>query len=444
MSFNSASNGFTLPTVKYTNSISEEFPNGNRTYKVETAIAGRYMRDHLPINSNLTNGSINDNYIEFVLNSNQQELVDCNSFVLEMKIKLVKPDGSEIDDNDKVNVIDGLGHRILSRCTIFLNGVPCESNSYFGLYNNINTYISMGKDSLPSLGRNMYYKDIHAKINSTIDATTFTNQTNDEKEIERECKSILHMMTPLKFNISSADFYLLNGVDIRLRFDLAPAKLIINSYDDINYSYVVHSVKLWTQKIIPDPAALLSLNKSLLNNQTIEYIHDRPIIKNFVFPTGQSSLSLDNMFNGIIPQMIHMVFFKQSAVSGEYNVNGAHFSHCNLSSLRMEINGNTFVSMSSSFPNNIANLFYHTLSNLKDDKNLLTLQSYKNGRTIYSWDLRTSDCSDVLNVEKSGNVRINFQTDKPVTENYFVFVIGITTGLIEIDGARRVKTSYLM
>ena len=146
MSFNTASHGITLPTIKYTNSISEEFPNGNRTYKVETAIAGRYMRDHLPINSNLTNGSINDNYIEFVLNSNQQELIDCNSFALEMKIKLVKPDGSELDDNDKVNVIDGLGHRILSRCTIFLNGVPCESNSYFGLYNSINTYISMGKE----------------------------------------------------------------------------------------------------------------------------------------------------------------------------------------------------------------------------------------------------------------------------------------------------------
>ena len=39
---------------------------------------------------------------------------------------------------------------------------------------------------------------------------------------------------------------------------------------------------------------------------------------------------------------------------------------------------------------------------------------------------------------------INFQADTPVTENYFVFRIGITTGLIEIDNARRVKTSYLM
>ena len=75
---------------------------------------------------------------------------------------------------------------------------------------------------------------------------------------------------------------------------------------------------------------------------------------------------------------------------------------------------------------------------------MLTLQSHKIGRTIYSWELRRFDCSDVLNVEKSGNVKIYFQTDKPVTENYFVFVIEITTGLIEINGARKVKTSYLM
>ena len=74
--------------------------------------------------------------------------------------------GGDLDDNVKVNVIDGLGHRILSLCTIFLNSVPCESNSYFGLYNSINTYISMGKDSLSSLGRNIYYKDTCAKIYS--------------------------------------------------------------------------------------------------------------------------------------------------------------------------------------------------------------------------------------------------------------------------------------
>ena len=63
-----------------------------------------------------------------------------------------------------------------------------------------------------------------------------------------------------------------------------------------------------------------------------------------------------------------MVFLKQLGISGKYDVNGVYFSYCILSSLRMEMNGNTFASMFSSFPNNIANLFYHTLSNLKDDE----------------------------------------------------------------------------
>ena len=63
-----------------------------------------------------------------------------------------------------------------------------------------------------------------------------------------------------------------------------------------------------------------------------------------------------------------------------------------------------------------------------------------NGGRIYSWDLRTSDCIDAFNVEKSGNFGINFQTDTTVNENYFAFVIGIKTGFIEIDGARRFDT----
>ena len=65
MSFNSASNGNILPTIIYKNYISDEFPNGNRTYNVGASIASRY---HLPINSNLTNGSINDGINQSMIN----------------------------------------------------------------------------------------------------------------------------------------------------------------------------------------------------------------------------------------------------------------------------------------------------------------------------------------------------------------------------------------
>ena len=62
------------------------------------------------------------------------------------------------------------------------------------------------------------------------------------------------MITSLKFISSSADFYLLlNGVEVRLKLYSALAELLLNSYVDVDYSYIVPSFKLWTQKIIPDP-----------------------------------------------------------------------------------------------------------------------------------------------------------------------------------------------
>ena len=437
--------GVSIPTVNYSNSISEEFPNSNRIYKVESGISSRYYRDNLPINANLTNGSVADNYIEFLLNSNSQEFYDLNSFALELKIKITNANGSNLGPEAKVSLIDGAGHRILSRCSLFLNGTPCQSSAYFGLYNSIKTYLNMGKGDLESIGRNMYYKSMSTKIYDKIEASSFANLSDDENLIQTECKGVVDMMIPLCMDLTSSDFYLLNGVDIRLRFDLSSPSLIINSNDGKDYKYSIQTVKLWTQKIVPNPDALFSLNRNLVsNNASVEYIFERPVIKNFVFPVGHTILSLDNIFNGIVPNKVYMFFIRQSAVNGSYNANAAFLTHCNIASLQLQVNGNIVTSMNASFPNEVANVFHTTLLNMKNDKNLLNLKNFKEGRTIFTWDLRSSESDDVLALERSGNIRINIQSSEANTENIIAYVVGLTNGLIEIDGNKRVRTSYLM
>ena len=437
--------GVTIPTVNYSNSISEEFPNSNRMYKVESGIVNRYFRDNLPINANLTNGTVADNYIEFVLNSTSQEFYDLNSFALELKIKILNENGGALTPESKLSLIDGAGHRILSRCSLFLNGTACQSSAYFGLYNTIKSYLNMGKDDLESIGRNMYYKSLSTKIFDKIEATSFENLNSDETLIQSECKDVIHMTVPLCLDLSSADFYLLNGVDVRLRFDLSSPNLIINSNDGRDYKYSIQMVKLWTQKIVPNPDALYSLNKSLVSsNGTVEYIFERPVIKNFVFPSGHTILSLDNIFNGIIPHKIYMFFIRQSAVNGSYKDNAAFLTHCNISSLQLQVNGNIIASLNATFPKEVASVFHHTLLNMKNDKNLMNLKNFKEGRTIFTWDLKNSDSDDVLALQKSGNVRINLQSSIANTENIIAYVVGLSTGLLEIDANKRVRCSYTM
>ena len=441
-----AMSGVTVPTVNYSNSISEEFPNTNRRYKVESAISSRYYRDHLPINVNFSNGGVSENYIEFVLNGNTQDFYDLESFALELKLKIKNHDGSDLPDDATLTLIDGAGHRILSKCSLYLNGVPCESNAYFGLYNSIKTYLGMSKSELQSIGRNMYYKSMSTKIYDNITNASFENRTADETDIQAECRNVIHLMIPIGLEISSSGIFLMNGVDIRLRFDLSPASLMINTAHAQGYKYDIETAKLWTQKIVPNPDALFSLSKSLLNNNSsIEYVFERPVIKSFVLPLGQTNLSFDNIFNGIIPHKLCLFFIRQSAVSGNYAFNGAYLSSCNISSLQLQLNGNIVTSLNTSFPHNIANVFHHTLINNGDiGRNLLSLKTYREGRTIFVWDLRASDSSDTIPLERSGNLRLSIQLSTANRVNYIVYVVGVTNGLISVDAGKRVRTSYLM
>ena len=298
----------------------------------------------------------------------------------------------------------------------------------------------MSKGKIDTIGRNMYYKNLSVEIEDVFKDGSFKN----EMDIVKECKSGLHLLTPITLDISSSGFYLMNGVEMRLRFDLAPASVVINSHED-EYKYTLQTAKIWVQKIIPHEEALISLNKNMMNsNSLVEYIVDRPIIKTFVFPAGQSSLTADNVYNSTIPHLIHVFAIKQKSLNGAFNHNAAYLSHCNMSSIRLELNGNMISSMNMNFPDQIANAFHSSIFHLKHNESLLTLQNFKNGRTIHTWDLSPSDCNDDLNIERSGNLRLSIQLSNALSENMIIFIVGITSGLIEIDSARRVKTSYLM
>ena len=127
-----------------------------------------------------------------------------------------------------------------------------------------------------------------------------------------------------------------------------------------------------------------------------------------------------------------------------YQRNAAYLSHGNISSINLDVNGNSIASLRGSFPDEIASIFHNTLINIKQGDNLLSHQLFKEGRTIYMFDLRPSACDDVITVERSGNVRLNIQTTSPLDENIIIFAIGTITGVFDIDGIKRVKTSYLL
>ena len=176
-------------------------------------------------------------------------------------------------------MIDGAGHRKLSKFFLFPNGTACESNSYFGLVITVKSYLQMRKDDLKTVGKNMYYKDISTKIHDLFAAAFFVNHSQDKTDIQAERKDGIQMMVPLEMEMSSAGIFLMNGVDIILRFDWCPPNLLIGVADETAYKYRIQSAKFWNKIVVAYLDALFSLNKSLINtNSNIENILERPML----------------------------------------------------------------------------------------------------------------------------------------------------------------------
>ena len=446
MSFFNARNssGLTIPTERYESSIIEAFPRIDKSYKVESGVQSRYDRDYLPTNSNLFNGHITDNFIEFNLNCTEQEFIDLSAIQIEVKVRVCKPDGSNLTDDSAVSLTDGFLHRLFKSHSLFLNSVQVEGCSEFGLYNTIKTYLNMSKSELQSRGRNMLYKSENTKIVETITDAYFVLAGSDEKTIISQAKGVIHAKGPLMLDICDVDTFLLNDVNIRLRFELSPASLVLLCCDGINYSYTVELAKIYLKKIVPITSALVALNKTLIRtNASIQYIFPKPVIKSYIFPANHSTLIVDSIFQGLIPHTLIMFMCDQGTVNGDYARNPAYLPHNAVSNVKLELNGNVFSNLHSAFPTQIADVFDNTLSSINTDKNLLSYANFQKGRSIFVYDMRASNAVDTLEIERSGNLRISIQTSTNLQRNQIVYFVGIFTGSIDINADRRVYTNYL-
>lgn len=446
MSSSVSSNHFTgqsVPTLNYVNSLGENFPSPARTYKIDAGVSQRLSRDYLPINANLNTTSINDSYLEFIIHPSDREFINTENLFLEIKLKVKRANGEDLGDDSRVSVIDGLAHTLISRCTVYLNSTICESNNFKGLWEYIKTITTSGVNEERTILQSNYYRKINSTCKDTVNEEFF-GDSREEKEISLAVRNGVHLMVPINLNISSGDFYLLDNVELRIRLDLNSSAYVLLSHQDTEmYSYEIQLAKLHVEKILPHSSALVSLNKTLLTkNINVEYVVDVPIIKTHVFPTGYTSLTLDDAFNGYIPNKVYIFLISQTALSGNYTRNPTFLQNCNISSLRLDVNGNVHSHLTGSFPNNITQYFIKTLMGLSGDKTLLTHGNFKSGRTLFAFDLSNSSSVDCINIQRKGNLRISLQTSSSVSENMTLFLVGMTNGTIFINSERAVRTSF--
>lgn len=446
--FTAAPTGKTLPTSNITNTISDAYPNPSRTFKISEGIEFRNMRDFLPVNSSTDGSYQNDKYLEFIIHPGDKTFLNLERVFLELKLQIQTNAGARLNEaTHAVSIIDGIGTSIISRCSVYLNGVLCESSSYKGISEYIRSVLTMSNEELHGIGRGNFFKSLDTQISDKITEEYFAADkiSADEASIVESCRKVIHTMSPLRLDISSAETFLLDNVELRIRLDLQPNAFCFLTHQDIRYQYKIEMAKLHVETIIAESNALLSLNQRMLSDGTsVEYIIDRPAIKTQILMNGSSGISVDDVFTGLIPSKLYVFMIAQDSLRGSYSRNPLHLAHCDLKNIRLDINGNSYSYLTGEFPDQSTHFFINSLLNINSKETGLTRKNFINGRTILVFDLGTSNSSDTIEIERRGNLRLELETRTPVTENVVLFMVGVLNGVIFINSSRAVNTSFLM
>ena len=435
--------GVKLPVGNFNPSVIESFPRPNRDRNVESSVIDRFTLKIPPTNATLTN-SLNDRYLVFEYNGTKGVFLDLSSIGIEFFIKFLGPNGAAVDAATNFVPVNHLLNTLFRSVSIFINDRLIESCPYFGYQSFIKSIVTMKSSSIKSRGRLAFLHMDHkgSGIINTYGDDYFKNLNTAEKTWVNRCRTGLHLVGSLFVDIATVDQYLLDDINVKVKLEMNSNNWIINSNAaQPAISIALNDCNLLIDRITPRSNALLALHQTLNKpNTTIDYLFNKTLHRTYSLAPNQTTINLDRPFGSVIPEKLFIVFCDMNSFNGSFTKNGIYFHHEYLQKLQCTINGSSVYDMSANFPDDYSELYYESLKTLSlDYDSLLHYDSFNSGRMIVALNFISELKEDALELEKSGNLRIQMTFATPRNENRIILLLGETQGIMSIDGERNIN-----
>ena len=265
---NTPGTGNNIPISNYVAGITESYPNVNRQRTVESSINSKETIYFLPTNIGI-NLSISDKYLEFRINGTVGSFLDLSSIIMELQLKpLNTVDGSSLKDEDLISFVNGLSNTIFKSVTGFINDKMVESNPFFNYSSYVKLLKQLDKTHVDRYGSCGFSYDNHNTegVTNTYTAVIFKKTpSNIEARLSNKVKGgKTSLCFPLLPDVSTMDMYLLDGVDVRIRLELANQDWIIKSpKQNPQFGINISNAKLRVDKVTPHHNAMIALNHAM-------------------------------------------------------------------------------------------------------------------------------------------------------------------------------------
>jgi hypothetical protein len=257
----------------------------------------------------------------------------------------------------------------------------------------------------------------------------------------------LELLGPIYTDVLQQSHLLLNGIPLKIQLIPHSDAFRVMAHDTTKtYKLVPDEIKMLVCYVDVKPAVYNDIIRKL-NNDTLKYNYMRKEMYPFTVNKGESRASLNDIFQGRIPNRVTIGLVSTEAFMGNFQKNPFNFQTYKLKALEISVNGKHIPSeqgLQMDFTNDQMVEAYDSLftgmgKHLIDSSVGINRYQYSNGYALYCFSIDPALVGYTQQpTKKNGNFKIDLRFSESLTENITVLVQGEFPQTIEVDKSRNV------
>ena len=260
-----------------------------------------------------------------------------------------------------------------------------------------------------------------------------------------EQSKIVDLEGPLNMDICQQNRYILNGVQVNFKLwpSSTPFKLM-SSNPNADYKVEIKEAVLKVCMVEVAPQVVVA-HAETLKQGPAKYFYGRSDVKSHAIAKGQYSCSLEDIYQGEVPQQLVIGFVSSEGFMGSYVRNPFEFKPYNCSFIGFYVEGRStpWEPITPQFKtNNYLSAYMTTFGNDGYQQNFghdISREDYPKGYCLFVFDICQNSCDNINPQMAKQHTRLEVKFAEPLPEAVTLIAFAKFPGLVEIDQARNVK-----
>ena len=382
---------------------------------------------------------ISGGVIEFSIPGNTLQYLNAKKTKLHIQGKLVKKDGSALEEADIVTPINLFLHSLWSQMevTVQQKSLSPGISTRYPYKAMLDLLVNMNKNEQVSIGScMMYYRDATGNMEANTPTAIPISSGVFNRNSRSKLSKIFDMEGPLYSDIFQQDRLLLNGLQVGIRlYPTSEAFRLLSDKTEYKVEIIDAILKVCYVKVSP---GILLGHSEALKIGPARYFFDNSVIKTYAIAKGQYSITVDDLFQGDVPNSLILTLVSSEALNGSFAKNPYNFQNFNLNFCAFYVDGQSSPSqaLQPSFSNGTYTEAYLTAVN-ETPQNGITFDEFKSGYTIYVFDLKQHD-KHVLTERKKGHTRMEIRFSEALPHTTTLLAYAKFNQELRVDESRTV------